>query len=182
MGYIYKIDKEALKIVYEYVIYIYEEEKTRRDILNDTTRIYLAAFGLVAAVGIIKMETIDMLAKSLRNLFNVSALLSIVLLILMLGSTVLFVISFFFTISAVKMWKRERLCDPQDFLYRVSKDSSEEVLLSAIIADYAVTTRRNHDVNERKARLLSMGLTLFVLSIGIFGSAIGLLGVVYVIT
>jgi hypothetical protein len=76
------------------------------------------------------------------------------------------------------MWQRERLCDPQDFLWIAVGLFDENRLLSAIIADYAVTTCRNHEINQKKAYLLSNALILFIAAIIIFAITFGVVEIV----
>ncbi|MEW6444283.1 MAG: hypothetical protein AB1640_25340 [bacterium] len=158
-------DKDLLVRLAEYIKYLYEEENERRDVLNNTTKIFLGTFGFVVSVGVAKIASIEKLPSMIQGLSNRApageyiALTSILLLFAAAG---LLFASFLFTVLVVKMWKRERLCDPQRFVFRAMTMSNEARLLSAIVADYVVAANRNHRINEQKARLLSRALLSFI--------------------
>lgn len=164
-------DRNFLLRLTEYFKYIYEEENKRRDILNNTTKIYLGAFAFVVGIGIAKIETMEKLTSMVKILSDSipgGHYVSLLGTFLFIFSAILFFVSFVFTMLVVKMWKRERLCDPQEFVFRAMAMSNENRLLSAIIADYVVATNRNHWINEQKAKLLSQALLSLISSIIIF--------------
>ncbi len=52
-------DKALLSQLAEYVRYLYEEENKRRDVLNRTTKIFLACFGAVASIGLARPAALE---------------------------------------------------------------------------------------------------------------------------
>lgn len=164
-------DKDLLARLAEYVKYLYEEENERRDVLNNTTKIFLGTFAFVVSVGLVKIAAIEKLPSMILGLSNgtlAGKYIALVCTLLLLASVGLFFASFLFTVLVVKMWKRERLCDPQGFVFRAMTMSDEARLLSAIVADYVVAANRNHRINEQKARLLSKALLSFISAFIVF--------------
>ncbi|MDJ0763923.1 MAG: hypothetical protein QNJ97_13160 [Myxococcota bacterium] len=158
-------DRNFLARLAEYVKYLYEEENARRDVLNNTTKLYLGSFAFVVGVGLVKVAAIEKLPPMISVLFSSTAggkFLAILITVLFVAVAGLFCISFLFTISVLRMWKRERLCDPQKFVFRSTIMPDEARLLSAIVADYVVATNRNFRINEQKARLLAIALRSFI--------------------
>ncbi len=171
-------DKALLSQLAEYARYLYEEENKRRDVLNRTTKIFLACFGAVASIGLAKPAALEAAPATLARLAAVPpwglhvALLGAALL---LASAGLLCASFIFTILVLKMWKWERLCDPRQLAIRAMTMPGESHLLSAMVADYVVAANRNHGINEQKARLLSKALFSFIFSFVMFLSTWALL-------
>jgi len=164
-------DKDLLSRLLEYVKYLYEEENERRDVLNNTTKIFLGTYAFVVGVGLIKIIAIENLPPILLYISNGpigGKYIAFVATAMFLLSGGLFCASFLFTVLVVKIWKRERLCDPQQFVFRSMQMSDEPRLLSAIVADFVVATNRNHRINEQKARLLSKALFSFVSAFIVF--------------
>jgi hypothetical protein len=158
-------DRDLLARLAEYVKYLYEEENERRDVLNNTTKIFLGTFGFVVSIGLAKISAIEKLPLMIAGLSSrapAGAYIALAGILLLLAATGLFFASFLFTVLVVKMWKRERLCDPQRFVFRAMTMPCEARLLSAMVADYVVAANRNHRINEQKARLLSRGLLSFI--------------------
>lgn len=164
-------DKDLLARLAEYVKYLYEEENERRDVLNNTTKIFLGTFGFVISVGLAKITAIEKLPSMILGISSSAPAGKYIALagaLLLLASVGLFLASFLFTLLVVKIWKRERLCDPQGFVFRAMTMPDEARLLSAIIADYVVAANRNHRINEQKARLLTRALLSFISAFIVF--------------
>ncbi len=164
-------DKDLLARLGEYVKYLYEEENERRDVLNSTTKIFLGTLGFVVSVGAAKVASIEQLPPLIGKLSNHAAAgqyVAVISILLLFTAAGLLLASFLFAVLVVKMWKRERLCDPQRFVFRAMTMPNEARLISAMIADYVVAANRNHRINEQKARLLSRALLSFILGFMIF--------------
>ncbi len=169
-------DPSKLLRLLEHCKYVYEEEKERRDLLNNTTRIYLTAFGFSIGVTVIKIGSIEKIPGLIRSISETSPLVGNVIgdvaTVILYGTVFLFFTAFICTILAVRMWKRERLCDPEKLLPFSLSMEKETELLSTIIADYVVATQRNYCINEKKARLLSKALLFFISAITLFWSTV----------
>ena len=161
-------DKEFLEKLLDYCKYLYEGEKERRDVLNKTMRIYLAALGFAIGVVILKLTNIDKISALIQETSVHGQNIQIIIIALFVVAAILFVLSFIFTLLVVKMWDRERLCDPESFVTKSASMETINTLLSSVIADYAVAANRNHNINEKKALLLSRALYSFLTSVLIF--------------
>lgn len=176
-------DKALLSQLAAYVKYLYEEENNRRDVLNKTTKLFLGGFAVVVSIGFTRLSAIEALPTTVARLTRIvpgGTYLALFAGTLLLAVAALFCASFIFTVLVLKMWKWERLCDPQQFVFRAMTMSSHSRLLSAIVADYVVAGNRNHKINEQKARLLSKALISFISSFVMFVSAWAVLHVVEV--
>lgn len=69
-----------------------------------------------------------------------------------------FLLSSIFTVLVYKVRSFERPRDPKLAVSSTVSMKTEEDVLSSIIADFAVATERNHEINNKKARHLSMAL------------------------
>ena len=158
--------------LHDYCRHMYEEEKDRSQRLNDAVKVYLGFTSFIVGIGALKLVTVDQLAA----LFKVQALPVAAAVLSTRIGTMLFFVSFaLFAASAVctilvlKVWRFERLCDPEHLVVRTAIMESEMDLLSSMVADYAVAANRNYEVNERKAKLLSYGLLFLMCAVLLFG-------------
>ncbi len=94
--------------------------------------------------------------------------LVIVGLFLFLLSISAFFISLIFTVLVLKVWRFERLTDPEQTAIKAIFVESEQELISYIISDYVVACNRNHKVIEKKAKYLSHGLRFLLLGLVLF--------------
>lgn len=151
---IQNIDRDILIILLDYCKYIYEEEKTRANLLNNTVKIYLAFLTFALGLGVWKMMPIDKaflyINRSPHYLNHYYIFKCFFIL-----SLFLFFLSFIFTILVLKVWKFERLCDPKERAINSVFTKNPNKILSIIISDYIVAANRNYEINEKKAKLLS---------------------------
>ena len=176
-------DKDLLARLVEHVKYLYEEENERRDVLNNTTKIYLGAFTFVVGIVLVKIAAVEKLPSMILNLYNNAVggkYIALAASMFFLAAAGLFCTSFLLTVLVLRMWKRERLSDPERFVFRAMTMSDEARLLSAIVADYVVAGNRNHRINEQKARLLSKALFSFIYAFIVYVLTWVLLQTVYI--
>lgn len=164
-------DKEFLEKLLDYCKFVYVEEKARADNLNKTMRIYLAALGFAIGVVILNLTSIDKISALIQETSVHGQTIQTTVIALFIVAAILFVISFISTLLVVKMWDRERPCDPELFVTKSTSIDTINTLLSAIIADYAVAANRNHKINGKKALLLSRALYSFFASLAFFSVA-----------
>lgn len=173
----YKINYDRYTRLLTYCSYLYEEEKDRRDSLNNTSKIYMAAQLFVLTVigtKFIESKEVYAFTDSLKTITNTTPVIGHGLYVILVGSIVLFLVSFVLAVLVNKMWDRERLNDPEKVLYLIDQYSTENTLIAKIIADYAVASNRNHRINDFKASLLRYSLSAFMISILLL--AVGLAG------
>lgn len=168
-------DKRKVSRLLDYCKYVYEEEKERRDVLNQMTKVYLWAIAVAIGIGIFKIGSIQKVPDRLREM-NESGILGKYLALIaenfLVGSSFMFFLAFVLAISVIKMWKREGLCDLESVVNRAVSFESEGKLMSTMIADFVVATKRNSKVNDRKARLLSYAMIFFLTALFLSGSAL----------
>lgn len=145
---------------------MYEEEKGRTDRLNDAVKVYIAFMTFILGFVVFKMfppeETPVLVSAAIKS--NIG----IIYISLALISFTSFLISFVCTIFVLKIWKFERVCDPRDIVTRSLLWESENELISVIIADYSTAANRNHEINDRKSKLLSKALFSLVVGLAAF--------------
>ena len=134
---------------------------------------YLGVIGVISGLIIVKTETIE----TLSVLMSEASYLPIVgsfLAVFSIGTFTiagfLFLAAALFTLVTIKIWTRERLCDPEIMIDNASSIECEEKLLSMISADYAVSANRNYNVNEKKAKSLSRALFCLFSAVFVFVS------------
>ena len=164
-------DKEFLEKLLDYCKFSYNEEKERRETLDKTMRIYLTALGFAIGVVILKLTSIEKISALIQENSGLGQNTQLLFNAFFIVAMILFSMSFIFTLLVVKMWNRERLCDPEYFVTKAASMETINSLLSDIIADYAVAANRNHTVNEKKALFLSRALYLFLASLLVFSLA-----------
>lgn len=139
---------------------MYEEEKERTTRLNHAVTVYLGFTSFVVGYCVLKLVQLDEIAV----LFNKQSppiqmsYQQMTGVILFCVSCALFAVSSTLTILVLKVWRFERLCDPQQVVMKSVRMESDTQLLLDMIADFAVAANRNYQVNEKKAKLLSYGL------------------------
>ncbi len=158
-------DRDFLEKLLDYSKFVYLEEKERREVLNKTMQIYLTALGFAIGLMTLKPTNIDKISTLIQGAQRFGQYTQLLFIALFLIAAMLFIISFILMLLVVKMWNRERLCDPEHFIAKSASMDTVNSLLSTIIADYAVSANRNHSVNEKKARLLSRALYTFLASV-----------------
>ena len=175
----YKIDHDRYTRLLAYCTYLYEEEKDRRDILHNTSKVYMAAqifmFTILSAE-VIGADKIYTFIDSLRLHANNSPLIGSSIILIFIVSLVSFLASFVMAVLVNKMWERERPNDPEEVLSSIGQYSTENMLMAKMTADYAVASNHNHQINDKKASLLKYSLLFFMVSI--FLLALGLIGAI----
>jgi hypothetical protein len=149
----------------DYTKYLYEEEKERTLQLNSVMKIYLTI--LTFTLGAIIFKFYDF--KELLNSMNINHSDKYQFFwILSYLSILMIFISFFTTISVVKIRRFERLCSPKNFVKEATKVKNEIKLLSLINANYVVATERNWVVNQKKAKFLTYSLLSYFIGMFLF--------------
>lgn len=173
----YKIQNDRYTRLLAYCTYIYEEENDRRDILNNTSKIYMAAqIFILTIIGTkaIGADKIYTFFDSLKSYTNSSPFIGSIIYFIFFSSLVSFLASFVLAVLVNKMWDRERLNNPEKVLSSIGQFPTENMLIAKILADYAVASNRNHQINDSKASLLRCSLFSFMASI--FSLVVGLIG------
>lgn len=173
----YKINHDRYTRLLEYCTYLYEEEKDRRNILNNTSKIYIAAQLFILTIfgsKVIGADKIDTFFDSLKSYTNGSPFIGSIIIIIFCISVASFLASFVLAVLVNKMWDRERLNNPETVLYSIGQFSTENMLIAKMTADYAVASNRNHQINDSKASLLKHSLFSFMASI--FFLVVGFIG------
>ena len=160
--------KEILERLLDYVKYLYEEEKERKNDLNAAARIYIAFFTIITSIGLFKSKILENLL-SLPELMNIDQGFLLTGIVLFILSICFFFISLVYTIFVLKVWKFERPSDPHTTALKSLFISHETELIDEIIADYVVACKRNYAVNETKAKLLSCGFIYLLCGLILFG-------------
>ena len=152
----------------EYCIYIYEEEKDRRNILNNTSKIYMAAQLFILTVLGSKIIGADKFFDSMHNIYKSTNNLSFngtIIIMIFVVAIITFFFSFVLAVLVNKMWDRQRLNNPEELVSSIGQFPSENMLIAKMAADYAVASNTNHYVNDKKALLLKYSLFSFLASI-----------------
>lgn len=171
-----QIDKNIQVRLLEYCKYLYEEEKERKNNLNDSVKTYIVFLTFILGVGVLKILPLEKLILLLKNK-SINQNFIIFSIIVFSLSIFIFFISLIFTILILKTWKFERPSDPKITTLKSVCMENENELLSSIIADYIIACNRNHAINDKKAKLLSYalfslitGMIFFIVSLLIFNS------------
>lgn len=175
----YKTNNDRYTRLLKYCEYLYEEEKDRRDILNNTSKIYMAAqiFVLTAfGTKVIGTDKVYTFLDSLRTYTETSPFIGSIISIIFFISLASFLSSFVLAILVNKMWNRERLNDPEKLLSSMGQFSTENMIIAKIMADYAISSNRNHQINDSKALLLRYSLFSFMVTI--FSFVVGIISII----
>jgi hypothetical protein len=148
---------EVLDRLAEYCQYLYEEEKSRTERIERKMHVFAVALGatvvvMLGCLPLSKLSDASVAAGAPRVIVAVPLAICIALLAL---CTV-------YIFRVYKVQRFERLTDPKIATVRAMSMRTKSELLSSIIADYAVATNRNHEINERKAEDLSRALILLL--------------------
>ncbi len=155
------LENKAISIrLLEYCKYLYEDENAKGDRLNGITKIYLSFVTFTFGICILKSANIKQIIISNNELFVVKPIF--------ITSSTLILISFFFTILAVKIRGYERLCKPAKTMIKADSIKYEEELIKDIIADYSVATERNYIMNQKKGKLLRYAMAFYVFGLFVF--------------
>jgi hypothetical protein len=141
----------------EYFEYLFEQEQRRAANIVGGAKVYIAF--LVFVLSSLLLKVID--PKTLVALFTGSSIgspLRIILISLVLAATVALSAAVLFTISVLKVWYYDRLCDPIERFRETLSMEDELQVLSKSICDFAVATGRNNRINNMRATYLARGL------------------------
>jgi hypothetical protein len=163
-------EKDILIRLLEYCRYLYEEEKERTCRLEKKVEIYTAMLGGGFWVVFTLIPT-DRLSALIERHSIENHIGSIILSTLILSFT-LFLLSSIFTILVYRVRNFEWLCNPEKRALESIDMKNENEFISSMIADYTIAANRNHEINDKKACLLSKAI--FTLLTGIIFLAIGL--------
>lgn len=147
--------------LYEYCKYLYEEEKERKENLRSSVKIHLTC--VFFALGAISFKLFSNNGFFNVILYHSTSLLFITFLMFFFSSIISFIISLLFLITVLKVWRYERLSDPQKISLISSFMLDEYELLIFIISDFIDACNKNYKVNEEKSKLLSYA-SLFIMS------------------
>lgn len=147
-------NKDTLNTLINHAKYLYEEETKRTERFNNAVKTYILFTSSTFAViiGAVKWLKIDLstLYKS-----NQISLRDLVISCIFEISIFLTTISFILTVSVIKTWRTERLCNPRMFYTQASNLTDEKHILHRILIDFLVSTEINAKVNDEKCKLLS---------------------------
>lgn len=160
---------EHLRELKEYMRYLYEEEERRAQRFHGATQTYLLFIGSTFAGTLAGLKWLEIRPNA--GLPPSMSLRERLLLSLVLLSLLSLLISLLLTILVIKVWSKERLCNPRAFLLTASATPSRQDLLERIIANFVVAVDRNCRINNRRGQLLAaashayrIGLALLALA------------------
>ena len=93
----YEIDYKRYTCLFEHCKYLYEEEKDRRDVLNNTSKIYMAAQIFILSIlgaKVIGANVAYTFFDSLELYYNSHPVVGLTIYIIILFSSFLFLLSF----------------------------------------------------------------------------------------
>jgi len=166
MSQLNQLNKDMLIRLAEYYKYLYEEDKETNINHNKTMRIYLTILTFTFGFIFIKLTNMEMISKIFTN--NSTSIESNIVIFLVCLSIFLFVLSFIFTISVLKMRKVEMLCKPRGFLFQSISANDDEDILSDTIVNYLVATERNYEINQKKAKFLILSYWFYLFGLAAF--------------
>ncbi len=156
------IKNSILERTFDYCKYLYEEEKKRTTDLNATMQVYFAILTFTFGITFYKFEKLSVIDL---KLFEIS-IASIITTFLFVIFPISLLLSFIFTIYVIRIRHFERLNNTEKIYIRSKIFKDEKELIESMIVDFSVATERNYFINQKKAKLLSFALMLYL--IGIF--------------
>lgn len=155
-----------IDLLLNYARYLYENELARTDKLNDTSKTYIVFISSTFTVLLAGLTWIgfDQFAKQIDI---ASSFRNVALLAVFAASITFLVLSFIFVVLSVKIRSFERLCEPLDFLGH-SENNHPDAVKKDMMANFAVATTRNYDVNQSKARWLFRALMMYLFAFVLF--------------
>ncbi|ETX02693.1 MAG: hypothetical protein ETSY2_35035 [Candidatus Entotheonella gemina] len=159
------LDKSFYSRLNDYYKYLYEEEKEITSYLNDKAKTYLIflTFTFTSILGAVKIFQ-PIISINQTELVENTLITNIVLFSFGI-SFFSFMISFVFTILALRLRKYEMLYDAEHFYEKALLMRNENELLQSIISNYVVSTKRDFEVNERRASLLYNALDSYIIGL-----------------
>lgn len=157
----YDNKKNNLVRLNDYYKNLYDEEYKRNEHLTGIGKIYLSILTFSIGVVVLKMKISLGIDEILAN----NSIIALLILFFIISTIIFILLSFIYTTLALRIRQYERLCDPRKFIAVAENCETECTLLEKIIANYTVATERNFKVNEKKAKLLSHALSLYIASV-----------------
>ena len=157
------MNDDVLKRLVEYCKYLYEEEKSRTERIEHKMNVFGVALGtsVVVILGCLPLARMSDASK-------IPGIWRIVLAVPLGICIFLLVLCALYVFRVYRVQRFERLSDPREMSIRAMSMNTKSEILSAIIADYAVATNRNHEINEGKADDLSRALGLLLAALMVF--------------
>ncbi len=145
----------------DYFRYLYEQELQRSERIVNGAKVYIALLVFVIGSITLKVVPYDKI-RALAETCSVPALGVALGWGLVGASAVVLTASIVLSILVLKVWDYERLCDPSRRLIEMIEMKSEADALSKSISDFVVATGTNFEVNNRRAKCLSLALVCLI--------------------
>lgn len=149
--------KDLLAKQLDYFQFLFEQEQKRALSIISGAKVYIAF--LVFILGTIFLKVVPaeniLLLFTTKSISAVEKLFGIGLVTISLFTLTIAVV---LSMTVMKVWSYDRLCDPIERFKETLSMKMEEEVLSKILSDFTIATNRNNVINNMRAKRLSLAL------------------------
>jgi hypothetical protein len=165
---------ETTKYLIEFSKYLYQEEIKRSDRFSNAVKTYLI---FTMTTFTVNFGAVKLINNSFSGFFTgITSFKETLVGAFFFTSLISNLLAFLFTILVIKTWRTEGICNPMRLYTTLSELQDDRYLLKEILIDFLVAAQLNAEVNDSKAKFLSLAAKTYFL--GVFLLVMG--GGVYV--
>jgi len=141
----------------DYFLFLFEQEQKRALSIITGAKVYIAFLVFIVGSIFLKVIPVDNIVL-LFTIEGISGFGKVMGLGLALLSLLTLTVAIILSITVMKVWSYDRLCDPIERFTETLIMKSEIEVLSKILSDLSIATNRNNIINNMRARRLTLAL------------------------